>query len=80
MKHWAEIIVRLERSLGCTVENEDVPFRSSQDLMDAPPPIFTGDVSISNTGRDKDATLTIKQTQPLPLTIVAVFGTLGIGE
>lgn len=79
-KHWAEIIVRLERSLGCFVEGEEVPFRSSQDLMDSPPPIFTGDVKINNTGRDEDATVTVEQRQPLPLTVVAVFGTLGIGE
>ncbi|MGH6692028.1 MAG: hypothetical protein ACREF4_15270, partial [Gammaproteobacteria bacterium] len=80
MKHWAEIIVRLEESLGCFVEGEEVPFRSSTDLMDAPPPIFTGDVVIRNADRNPDATVTVEQRQPLPLTVCGIFGTLGIGE
>lgn len=80
MKHWSEIIVRLEESLGCYVNGEEIPFRSSTDLMDAPPPIFTGDRAMRNVGRDTDGTVIVEQRQPLPLTVVGIFGTLGTGE
>jgi hypothetical protein len=80
-KHWAEIIVRLDNSLGCFVDDEEIPFRSSQDLMDTPPPIFTGDHKLSpSLTRGSLGSIKVQQKQPLPLTVVAVFGTLGIGE
>ena len=80
LRHWSEIIVRLDRSLGCFVNGDEIPFRSSGDDMDEPPPIFTGDHKINDLGRDTDATITVEQRQPLPLTVVGVFGTLGVGD
>lgn len=79
-KHWSEIFVRLDSSLGCFVNDEELPFRASGDDMDAPPPIFTGDHKISNLGREGMASIKVQQLQPLPLTVIAVFGTIGIGD
>lgn len=81
MKHWSEIFVRLDSSLGCFVDDEELPFRSSGDLMDTPPPIFTGDHKLTPTlRRETRSSIKVQQKQPLPLTVVAVFGTLGIGD
>ena len=79
-RHWADISVRLHDSLGCRVNGEEIPFRSSGDNMDEPPALFTGDQRIKNLGRDFDGTIIVEQRQPLPLTVVAVFGTLGVGD
>jgi hypothetical protein len=81
MKHWSEIAVRLNESLGCFIDDEELPFRSSQDVMDAPPPIFTGDYPLRpRLARATNAPIKVQQKQPLPITVVAVFGTLGIGD
>jgi hypothetical protein len=80
MKHFADISVRLDRSLGCHVNGEELPFRSSGDDMDEPPPIFSGDHRIKHLGRGTLQPITVQQRQPLPLTVVAVFGTMGLGD
>lgn len=79
-KRWSEINVRLDRSLGCHINNQEIPFRSSTAPMDAPPPLFTGDKRITNFGQDPDATIVIRQGQPLPFTVVGIFGTMGVGD
>jgi len=79
-KRWAEIFVRLDRTLGCDINGIRLPFRSAQDPMDSPPPILTGDRKVVGTGRDRDGLITIEQKLPLPLTVIGIFGTLGVGD
>lgn len=79
-RRWSEISVRLFETLGLEIEGDQVPFRSSDDEMDAPPEIFTGDVRVSNTGWDRRGHIEIRQNQPLPVTILGVFGRLEIGD
>ena len=82
IKRINELTVRLYRSVGLKVgrdaSNLDiVPFRSSAASMDAPISLFTGDKEIELNGNyDTDGQLTIRQDQPLPMNILAVFATL----
>ncbi len=79
-KHWSQVNVRLYKSIGCTIGGEMIPFRTPDDLMGEGIDVFTGDKRVSKLGWDKDGRITIKQTQPLPLTILSIFGVLDIGD
>jgi hypothetical protein len=75
-KHRANITVSLHETLGCTVNDKQQDFRSASDPMDLPVPPFTGDVDVTDLGWDRDRTITVKQTQPLPCDVVAISGIL----
>jgi len=76
------VTVRLYNSVGLQVgrdaDNLDVvPFRSSATPMDGAIALYTGDKDIELNGDyDTDGQITIRQTQPLPMTILAVYATL----
>ena len=82
IKRINELTVRLLKSVGLKVgrdaNNLDiVPFRSSAAAMDAPIALYTGDKEIELNGNyDSDGQLTIRQDQPLPMNILAVYATL----
>jgi hypothetical protein len=61
--------------LGPDTSNLDrLPFRDSSMAMDEAVPLFTGDKEISfPSGYDNDAKIVIRQTQPLPMTILAIM-------
>jgi len=61
--------------LGPDTDNLDrLPFRDSSMAMDQAVPLFTGDKEISfPSGYDNDAKIVIRQTQPLPMTILAIM-------
>jgi hypothetical protein len=44
--------------------------------MGAPIPAFTGDKRVTNLGWDRNGQITVEQTQPLPMTVLAITGTL----
>lgn len=71
------VALRLNKSLGLTYGNgvtfRQLNFRRSIDLMDQAPPLFTGEKEIEFDGDyDTDSRLVIKQTQPLPLCLLAI--------
>lgn len=80
IKRISDVTIRLFRSVGLTVGDDalDVlPFRSSADEMNEPLPLFTGDKEIEYKGTfDLNGQIVVKQTQPLPQTILGVFATL----
>ncbi|QDP57959.1 MAG: hypothetical protein Unbinned2189contig1000_44 [Prokaryotic dsDNA virus sp.] len=84
IKRISEVTVRLFRSVGLKVgtsssELDIVPFRDSGDDMDTAIPLFTGDKKVEfRGGYDEDATIVIEQSQPLPLTILAIFPTVSV--
>jgi hypothetical protein len=61
--------------LGPDTANLDrLPVRDSSMSMDEAVPLFTGDKEISfPSGYDNDAKIVIRQTQPLPMTILAIM-------
>jgi hypothetical protein len=61
--------------LGPDINNLDrLPFRDSSMNMDQAVPLFNGDKEISfPSGYDNDAKIVIRQTQPLPMTVLAIM-------
>lgn len=74
-----ELIVRFEASLGGSVGPDDdhlqeILYRSADDEMDLPPPLFSGDKEIHwPDGFSTDRTVVFVQDQPLP-SIIKGFG------
>ena len=57
-----------------TTSLDRIPFRDSSMAMDTAVPMFTGDKEISfPAGYDNDAQVVIRQSQPLPMTVVAIM-------
>jgi hypothetical protein len=79
-KSWKKIWLRLIESEGLKVNEEIIPARSGDDLMGEAPEPYTGDFPINVVGWDRDGRITIEQTLSLPAHIVALFGTLMIGD
>ena len=49
--------------------------------MDSAPPVFTGQHDITNLGwKEEDATITIKQDQPLGMTLISLTGELSVND
>jgi|TARA_R100001460_G_scaffold2057_3_gene7012 hypothetical protein len=73
------VIVRFFRTVGASVgtstENTDtIPFRDSSDPTDTAVPLFTGDKTIeAQPSWDTEGSIVVKQTQPLPMTIVGIY-------
>ena len=61
--------------LGPDVSNLDrIPFRDSSMAMDTAVPMFTGDKEISfPAGYENEAQVVIQQSQPLPMTVLAIM-------
>lgn len=84
LKRIHRVIIRLFDTLGLQVAAgnlgatvNDVPFRGTNDLMDAPPPLFNGDEPITWDGTyERDGYVIWEQTQPLPSNISAVIAQL----
>jgi hypothetical protein len=74
-----EVTARLFESVGVEVgpdlnNMERVPFRTSADPMDQGIPPFTGDKEVEFRGNyDTDGFMIVRQTQPLPLTILSLY-------
>ena len=75
-KRYNEVIVRFLNTVGATINGDQIPFRSSADEMGAPIPAFTGDKKVTNLGWDREGQITVEQTQPLPMTVLGITGTL----
>lgn len=77
----SEVVVRLYNSIGCKVENEQIPFRKfGGSILDKAPTPFTGDKKVDVLGWDRGRQLTIKQTQPLPLCVLAIIKRVTVGD
>jgi hypothetical protein len=74
-----EVTARLYESVGVEIgpdlnNMERVPFRKSSDPMDQGIPPFTGDKEVEFRGDyDTDGFMIVRQTQPLPLTILSLY-------
>lgn len=71
-RSWDKVFVRLLDTIGGKVNGEWLAYAEAGVLYD-------GDVSISGLGWDLEGRITIEQTQPLPMSVLAVFGTLSVG-
>lgn len=80
LKRWVEVNIRVLDTLGLTVNGDEVPFRDTNVPMNEAPELFTGDVRVSNGGWDRDGEIEIRQDQPLPSTILGLFGLLDVDQ
>jgi hypothetical protein len=73
------ISIRLYESIGVEVgpdlnNMEAIPFRSSANPMDQAIPVFTGDKEVEFRGNyETDGFIFVRQTQPLPLTVLSLY-------
>ena len=60
---------------------ERIPFRSSAAAMDTAVPLFTGDKQVEfRNDFNTDGFVYVRQTQPLPLTLVSIYPMVTINE
>ena len=74
---WDSVWLRLKDSLGGTVNGQALIYPAAD--LDANG-LFTGDRKVTGPGWSTDGRVTFEQTQPYPMTILALFGTLSVGE
>ena len=73
------VVVRLDKTVGIEIGTDStnadrVFFRDDSMKMDTSVPLFTGDKEIEFPGGfDDDAKIFIRQSQPLPLSVLAIF-------
>jgi hypothetical protein len=79
-KSWGKVVVRLKDTQGVVVNGERVPWRSAGDAMGVAPPHFTGDKQVNNLGWDTDGFITIVQDKPCHIEVLAITGSLLIGD
>ena len=74
-----DVTIRMYESIGVEVgpdlsNMERIPFRSSADAMDSGLGVFTGDKEVEFRGNyETDGFVFVRQTQPLPLTILSLY-------
>lgn len=78
-KRIRDVTLRLYRSVGVKVgpstsSLDIIPFRSSADAMDTAVALFSGDKDVEFDGDyDSDGFVVVRQDQPLPLTVLAIY-------
>jgi len=79
-KAWGDCYVAIQESSGLEINDEVVPFRMAGDLLGLSITSFTGDKSVNQLGWARnEGRIIIEQAQPLPCTILAIFGDLQVG-
>jgi hypothetical protein len=87
-KRWARLFARVYQSVQLLFNAKRIGYRSQENSTGAGAPALvasvgqdTGDMRLeANLDYDRDGRVTIQQDQPLPSTVLAVFGTLSVGE
>lgn len=76
-RSWDTIGIRLHKTRGGRVNGEWLSY-APNDLDEVG--LFTGDRIVTGQGWDTDGRITIEQTQPYPMTVLAVYGELSVGD
>ena len=79
-KRFNEVVVRLYKTVGVTINGDQLPFRTSSSPVSQSIPLFTGDKRVTNLGWDRNGQIVIEQTQPLPMTVLGISGTLNTSD
>ena len=76
-RSWDDIGVLLKDTIGGKVNGERIEYVPSDlDEKDT----FTGNRKVSAQGWDADGRITVLQDQPYPMTLLALYGTLSVGD
>jgi hypothetical protein len=76
LKRYNNIKVLLSDSVGCKINDQEIPFREINSEMGKAVPLFSGIVDVENLGWDREALVVIEQPQPLPMNVLMITGTL----
>lgn len=68
----SEAILKLQDTVGLTVNDEEIPFRNFGDPMDTQVSPFSGDKKIHTNGWNREENLKIEQRIPKPFTLLGV--------
>ena len=69
----------LGAKFGTTSGSETIPFRKQSDVINLPPPLFTGEKQMQfEGGYELNGDIYVEQTQPLPMTVRSITPKLGI--
>ena len=79
-KQWVDVFVRLKDTAGIEINGDELPFRTGAAPLGSPPDLYTGDRRVTNLGIEDDVDIVIKQTNPLPMTVLCIGGTLDVGD
>lgn len=77
---WSRLGVRLLNSKGGILNDERLVYPT--EFLDTQT-LYTGDLQVTPqgiSGSDADGRITIKQTEPYPMTVLMLFGTLQVGD
>lgn len=76
-RSWDKLWVRLLNSIGGRLNGELLQYPVGKlDTVE----LFTGDVDVTGYGWDTEGRVKIEQTLPYPMTVLAVFGELSVGD
>jgi hypothetical protein len=76
-RSWDSLFVRVHETIGGLVNGSRLDYPA--DALDEQG-LKTGDVKVTGEGWDTEGRITIEQTQPYPMTVLAAFGTLSLAE
>lgn len=76
-RSWNSLYLRLKDTVGGKVNDTAISYPASPLTTLVP---FTGDRRITNKGWDSEGRVTFTQDEPYPMTVLAIFGTLSVGN
>jgi hypothetical protein len=76
-----DLVLHVQSLVTVNVNGVTLPDRSSEMLMDFPPPLFTGDLPVPTIGWGPDeGRVLVEQPLPLPTTVLALSEILQVGD
>ena len=73
---WVSPIIRVYSSANPTLNGEFLPSRNTDDAMDKRVPLYSGDLRYGGLGWNASGRLTFTLSDPFPLHITSIFGTI----
>ena len=81
IKRWLKIWTRVYQSVNLVINgNQRMVTRLPTEPFNTATPPYTGDLNINNLGFDRDGRVHILQDQPLPSTVLAIFGNVEVSD
>jgi len=74
-----QAVLRLQDTVGLTVDDKSIPIMTTTEILDAAPTPFTGDIKVNLTGWSSSTNLKIEQTIPAPFQLLGVILKLNTG-
>ena len=76
-RSWNSLFLRLRNTIGGRLNGRPIQYVPSKLSTLG---MFTGDHKVTGGGWDTEGRVTFEQTEPYPMTLLAIFGTLSVGD